>query len=296
MKLLPLSCFLLVSFGTAFAEEVAPAVDPKKDEAAPAPANPGPPPQGGVPGEGPGPRHGGGGGGQNREAMEAQWKKADLDGDGFLSESEFALLPRIADLPEDKRSAIFHRIDKDRDGKISPEEMRQNRPRPPAFPPLDQVDLDKDGKISFEEFQKVPFVAKQSEERQHAMFDRMDRDKDGFLTAKDGPLNPGGGGPGGRGGRRGFDPKRFIQELDANGDGSLSFDEFRKAPFIKDLGEDAQEAKFNEMDRNKDLKIDLSDFPAPPDHGPGPPPEDGRPEDMKPEGGGKPPGAPSKGS
>ncbi|MDB6076405.1 MAG: calcium-binding allergen Ole e 8 [Akkermansiaceae bacterium] len=286
MKLLPLSFFLLASLGSVVAEEAAPPADPKKDVAAPAPVDPGPPPAG-APGEGPGSRRGGG---PNREAMEAQWKKADLDGDGFLTEAEFALLPRIANLPEDKRSAIFHRIDKDGDGKISPEEMRQSRPRPPAFPPLDQVDLDKDGKISFEEFQKVPFVAKQSEERQHAMFDRMDRDKDGFLTPKDGPLTPPGGGPGGRGGRHGFDPKKFIQDLDTNGDGSLSFEEFRKAPFIKDLGEDAQEAKFNEMDRNKDLKIDLSDFPAPPDRGPGPPPEDGKPD------GDKPPGAPSKGS
>jgi Ca2+-binding EF-hand superfamily protein len=273
MKLLNIPFLLFLSLGTALAEDAPPAADPKKDDA-PAPAEK---PDGD-------PRRGGG---PNKEAMEAQWKKADLDGDGFLSEAEFALLPRISNLSEEKRSAIFHRLDKNGDGKISTEEMRQGRPRPPVFPPFDQIDLNKDGQITFEEFQKVPFVARQSEERQHAMFDRMDRDKDGVLTAKDGPP-PGwhppfdgqGGGPGGHG-RRGFDPKKFIQDYDTNGDGALSFEEFRKAPFVKDLGEDAQEAKFNEMDRNHDLKIDLSDFPAPPDHPPGPPAEDDKPDDRK---------------
>jgi len=264
MKHFPITFLLLASaLGTVIAED------------APAPVPPAPPKMDAPPAEGPegGPRRGGGGG-QNKAEMEAQWKKADLDGDGFLSEAEFALLPRIAYLPEEKRAAIFHRLDKNGDGKISPEEMRPNRPRQPAFPSFEEMDLNKDGKITFEEFKQVPFVARQPEERQHAMFDRMDRDKDGVITAKDGPppgMRPEGG-PGGRG--RHFDPKKFIQEFDTNGDGALSFEEFRKAPFVKDLTEDAQEAKFNEMDKNKDQKIDMADFPAPPDHPPGPPMDD----------------------
>jgi hypothetical protein len=132
------------------------------------------------------------------------------------------------------------------------------------MPPLEQVDADKDGRIVFAEFQKLGFVAKLPEERQRALFARMDRDGDGALTPKD---RPPGGGPGRdarRDGRGRGNPHDLIRHLDRDGDGALSFEEFRQAGFLKDRSEDEQEEQFEAMDRNGDLKIDATDLPPPP--------------------------------
>ena len=160
------------------------------------------------------------------------------------------------------------------------------------MPPLSQVDANKDGKIVFEEFRNLSFVTRLPEDRQRALFERMDHDKDGSLTPKDRPSGgpPHEGGPpwdgkrDGKGWGRGPNPLDLIKELDRNGDGALGFEEFRQAGFIKDKSEDEQEDHFERMDRNHDLKIDASDFP---------PPGEGKP---KPDGPGKgPEGGPTPG-
>jgi Ca2+-binding EF-hand superfamily protein len=55
----------------------------------------------------------------------------------------------------------------------------------------------------------------------------------------------------------------LIKSLDGNGDGALDFAEFRKAGFLQGKSEDEQEDRFEEMDRNGDLKIDAADFQPP---------------------------------
>jgi Ca2+-binding EF-hand superfamily protein len=207
-----------------------------------------------------------------REMMET-WKKADTDGDGFITLAEFSAMERIAQLPEEKRAEIFKRFDKNGDGKIGPDEL----PRPQGgMPSLFQVDANKDGRIVFEEFQNLSFVKRLPLERQRALFERMDNDKDGAITAKDRPQ----GGPprdgkwdgkrDGKGGGRGPGFPELIQSLDRNGDGALDFEEFRQAPFLRGKSEDEQEDRFEEMDRNGDLKIDAADFPPPGDRKPRP--------------------------
>ncbi len=192
-----------------------------------------------------------------RRAMAQMWKKADTDGDGFLSLAEFSAMERPGRLPQAKREEIFKRIDKNNDGKISPGEMPKGPPR--GMPPLEQVDLNKDGRIVFEEFQKLGFVARLPEERQRGLFTRMDRDGDGALTPKD---RPRGEGRDGKGPRRN-NPMAMVKAHDTDGDGALSFEEFRAMPWVKDKGEDEQEDRFEEMDKNDDLKIDAADFPPP---------------------------------
>ena len=61
-----------------------------------------------------------------------------------------------------------------------------------------------------------------------------------------------------------MDPRQIIRQLDKNGDGALSFEEFRESPMVRNLTEDEQEDRFEEMDRNDDLKLTHEDFPAPP--------------------------------
>lgn len=232
-------------------------------------APPAPPAEGGEkkPGEGgrKGKKQGDGERGKEaRRAMMEMWKKADTDGDGSISLAEFSAMERPGRLPEEKRAEIFKRIDKNGDGKIGPDEMPKGRPGP-GMPPLEEVDTNKDGKIVFEEFQKLGFVARLPEERQRALFARMDRDGDGALTPKDRPERDGRGK--GKGERR-FNPLDMVRDHDKNGDGALSFEEFREMPWLKDKGEDEQEDRFEAFDKNKDLKIDASDFPPPGEDGP----------------------------
>lgn len=202
------------------------------------------------------------GGKEGRRAVLEIWKKADTDGDGSISLAEFSAMERPSRLPEEKRLEIFKRIDKNGDGKIGPDEMPKGRPG--GMPPLEQVDFDKDGRIVFSEFQKLGFVARLPEERQRAMFARMDRDGDGALTPKDRPEGhrDGKGGQDGKGPRK-PNPLDMVKHHDKDGDGALSFDEFRQIPWLKDKGEDEQEDRFEEMDKNNDLKLDAADFPPP---------------------------------
>lgn len=195
--------------------------------------------------------------------MAKLWKEADADGDGFLSAAEFAAMKRPGQLPEEKRMEIFARLDKDHDGRIGPDELP--RKRPGKMPSIEHVDADKDGRIVFEEFRELGFVARLPEEKQRELFKRMDHDKDGALTPKD--RGHGRGRPPRDGKRgRGPDPMELVKSLDANGDGALTFDEFRQASFLKDKDEDEQEDHFEKMDRNGDKKLDGADFPKP---GPG---------------------------
>ena len=45
------------------------------------------------------------------------WQAADTNHDGFLAKDEFDVMPRIQNLPEEKRQHLFQRLDKDGDGR-----------------------------------------------------------------------------------------------------------------------------------------------------------------------------------
>ncbi len=205
------------------------------------------------------PRHGGGPG--------AFLRTADKDGDGAVSRGEFSSLERISRLPEEKRRQIFERLDKDGDGLIRKEEL----PKPPRDGGergpfgLGQLDTNGDGSVDFDEFLKGPFAQRLPEERRRPFFDRLDRNGDGRLSPED---RPKGGGP--RDGRRPEhpDPEALFSRLDQNNDGFLDFAEFRKAPWIERLGEDAQEDRFEKLDKNGDLKLDRGEMAGPKKDGP----------------------------
>jgi Ca2+-binding EF-hand superfamily protein len=55
----------------------------------------------------------------------------------------------------------------------------------------------------------------------------------------------------------------MIQHLDKDGDGALSFEEFRAGRAVSQLSEDAQEDRFEALDKNADLKLTPDELPRP---------------------------------
>jgi Ca2+-binding EF-hand superfamily protein len=206
-------------------------------------------------------------------------KAADSNHDGRISEEEFAAMPRIANLPEEKRGNLFKRLDKNGDGSLGRDELdHMGKPREGEGQPMArlwELDTDKSGGVSFEEFKGGRFFMRLPPEKQEAVFKRLDTDKDGVITPKDRPepafRRPDGKehrkGPDGENPERRDDSGRPTPRLDLNGDGALSFEEFRAGPAVKDLTEDEQEKRFERLDRNGDLKISEKDFPPSPPRG-----------------------------
>ena len=218
--------------------------------------------------------------GPERPALEA-WERTDLDHDGFISKSEFEAIKRIQNLLEEKRAHLFNRLDKDQDGKLSrdelgrfgkPQEEQKDRPMNRLW----ELDADRSRGVSFEEFKNGPLFMKLPAEKQEMLFQRLDTDGDHVITPKDRPdpeakrsdgkprpNRPDGARPHPGEDREGR-PDNMVPRFDSNGDGSLSFQEFRMDPSVKSLGEDDQERRFNAIDRDGDLKISPKDLRPPP--------------------------------
>lgn len=205
--------------------------------------------------------------GQPRHLMEA-WKLADTNHDGFLSKAEFDAMPRLVNLPEEKRENLFKRLDKDNDGQLSRDELGVfGKPRGGHDQPMKrlwELDSDKSGGISFEEFKAGQLFMKLPPAKQETVFSRLDTDGDRMITPKDRPQAPfkhkkkqDGKHP-----DDGGEVDHVNRKLDLNGDGALSFEEFRAGPAVKDLTEDQQEDRFELLDRNRDQKISPEDVPA----------------------------------
>lgn len=105
-------------------------------------------------------------GGPQRAAFLERLKAADTNGDGLISRSEAAALPRLA--------AHFDAIDANKDGQISFDELRAaHHAHRGGHGQHAKALLGPDGKVTREEFMA----------RAAARFDRLDANKDGVVTA-----------------------------------------------------------------------------------------------------------------
>ena len=110
------------------------------------------------------------------KVMDGEYKKLDADGDGRVTPQEAA-----AKLADDERQRalaanrqIFARLDKDKNGSLSPEEFAGLVAVPPVDPTafMQRMDLNKDGIVTLVEHRTVML----------ATFDAIDTDKDGVVT------------------------------------------------------------------------------------------------------------------
>ena len=183
-------------------------------------------------------------------------KRYDADQDGKLSRGEFDLGDRVKDLTPEIREKLFSRLDKDGDGFITKKELAEIPAPPGGRHGFGRADTDKDGRISFEEFSKSPpRFADFPAERMKAMFDRFDRNKDGFLDAKDHPDH-------GREGRRPL-PKISLKGLDLDKNGTLSWTEFQNSPPVLAMEEKDRRKMFNRLDSDQDKELSSKELRAP---------------------------------
>lgn len=181
-------------------------------------------------------------------------KHHDRDGDGKVSPEEFAGGDRAARLSKEARGKIFQRLDKDGDGYITAVELKPRvRGLGAAF--LKKADMDGDGRVSRAEFLAKPPFQSVDEERLRKMFDRMDRNKDGFLDKKDleggrGRARPPGGRP----------PWANLKELDLDKNGAVSREEFENGPFSQKMPEKQRHSLFDRLDSNGDGAVSAEEI------------------------------------
>lgn len=187
----------------------------------------------------------------------------DTNNDGFLDAQELDAAPQI-----------LSRMDKDADGQVTSDEVRQAMPQgrgrggdggrgrggPEEGGGVNVVDEMVKSLMAFDANGDGKLTRAELPERFQGIFDRADENKDGFLTAEEirkvaaamaPPSGPEGGGREGRGGPEGgrregprgemnfirMDP--ILAAVDADGNGVLSADEIRKAPAaIRKLDQD----------------------------------------------------------
>jgi hypothetical protein len=158
----------------------------------------------------------------------ARHAKVDANGDGVIDRTEAAAHPRLAER--------FDQLDRNKDGRIGPEERPQRGGRGGRGGGMAALDTNGDGAIDRSEAAKAPRLAER--------FDQLDRNKDGRIGPEERPQ---------RGGRHGGKGDRMAQ-LDRNGDGRFSREEL--------AGRERILQQFDTIDRNRDGQLTREEMQA----------------------------------
>lgn len=181
----------------------------------------------------------------------------DGNADSEVTFDEFRVSKKIVNMSEEGKKRIFDHLDKNKDGRITRAELPGGA-GPGGGGPVWQ-DRNRDGKVSFEEFAADGRLRESTPEGRRALFSRLDSDGDGFLTQKDFRNRPPGTRPWDRR-RPSLDPER-VKPLDKNEDGSLSYEEWKESPRLKEFPEERTKEWFERLDRNGDGLLNKQDAP-----------------------------------
>lgn len=108
----------------------------------------------------------------------------DTDKNGGLDLKEFSQCPQMAHKGEDVVSRIFARADRNNNNRIERFELKWSG-GPRARPTIDfaKHDSNASGGLDFEEYSKLPLMEKIPAERRKKLFERIDADKSGEISA-----------------------------------------------------------------------------------------------------------------
>lgn len=166
----------------------------------------------------------------------------DHDGDQTLDLSEFS---RDAGTKQSqtRKAHVFHALDRNQDGRVSPDEFRNLSPEAD----FREKDKDSDGVLSFDEFYEGEMSWAQIDQARR-VFDLTDRDKSGTLIVGEFGNRP---------------PEAWFVRSDQDGDDFLSLAEYGTAN-----GELVQTGRskivFDLIDRDHDGRMALTEFVHPP--------------------------------
>ncbi|MFC7335933.1 EF-hand domain-containing protein [Haloferula chungangensis] len=125
----------------------------------------------------------------------------DSDRDGTVSFAEFEAGPFTKRIPKERLKEFFARLDRNKDGKLSPADKPEERrsrdrskdggrePRDPAKM-IEMLDGNDDRVLSFDEFRQAPWLKEKSEDEQEDHFEKLD--KNGNLKLEPKELRNGG--------------------------------------------------------------------------------------------------------
>jgi len=155
--------------------------------------------------------------------------RIDTNGDGVISLDEFSAAPKLNGAPDEKISKMFDYLDKDKDGTLSDTEL----PRPPKHGPHPRRHF------------------REHRPRSHT--------HDGGREHKKPPRHFKGPPPGNNPRRKMMGSKERLERLDNDGDGQISFDEFKLGERAKKLPKSEQQTLFDRLDQNGDGVISPED-------------------------------------
>ena len=183
------------------------------------------------------------------------FKQLDLDSNAKISREEFSKGKRASELPAEAQVKIFDRLDKNNDGFITTQEFKGGSSVWPKRY-LTKADKDKNGRVSHDEFMATPPSSQADPKRLKKMFDRMDRNSDGFLDRKD-QVSSGGRkrSPGEK-----WQPRMEFSKLDLNQDGAVSREEFQKHPGNQPIAEQERRQRFERIDEDENGKLSANEL------------------------------------
>ena len=122
-------------------------------------------------------------------ALRKEFRRWDADQSGGLDFEEFSKVPQISKMGERERKKMFKRMDRNKDQLIQRAEIKGHGGpgSRKGCPKIDfkKYDTNQSGGLNFEEYSKIPWLGRIPEDRRKMLFQKLDRDHDGEISAKE---------------------------------------------------------------------------------------------------------------